>query len=75
MKIGTPISAKGKNEAQTHRISPLKFKSVIGIEEMGDKTLVDLSMEDINIDDQGFVVESPKMSQRRNTRYFKELKL
>lgn len=35
---------------------------------MGDQTLVELSIDDVNLEDPGFVHESPKMTQRKNTR-------
>ena len=67
-QIDTPISlSTEKSGSRINGPSPLKYKSLVGIQDMGDQTLVDISIEDI--DDPGFVAESTKMSKRKMTRY------
>jgi hypothetical protein len=63
-QVGTPISSSKTSKTETSLVSPLKFKSVLKIEEMEDQTLVDIPMEE----SPGFVDESPKISLRKKPR-------
>jgi hypothetical protein len=63
-QVGTPISSSKTSKTETSLVSPLKFKSVMKIEEMEDQTLVDIPMEE----SPGFVDDSPKVSLRKKPR-------